>query len=150
MANVQETQTIIDATKRAVVKALRLNDGAGNDAAVTIIDASALSEPGSTGDEVLSIVSVIWTSGGPTAAKTITLYWDGSPDEPIMTLNGNGTWNLNTMGLPPLLNNAASPSGDILLTTTGFVSGDNYTVLLEVHKVSGFEYVSSSSSSSST
>ena len=150
MANVQETQTIVNASKRAVVKAIRLNDGSGNDTAAKIIDASTLVEPGSVGDEVLSIVSLLWTVGGPTANKTVTLYWDGGPDEAIITLNGNGTWNLNTMGLPPLINNATAPTGDILLTTTNFVAGDNYSVLLEVHKVSGYSFVSSSSSSSST
>ena len=34
----------------------------------------------------------------------------------------------------PLTNNASSPTGDVMFTTTGHASGDRYTVMLAVRK----------------
>lgn len=150
MANIQSVQTILDTKSRTVFKAVRLNDGAGNDADLRILDASTLVDAATPGNELLSITSLLWTVGGPTAAKTLILEWDGSTDKEIITLNGNGVWNLTSLGLPSIPNDATNPTGDILLTTTGFVAGDGYTLLIECHKTTGYVHDNSSSSSSST
>ena len=44
-------------------------------------------------------------------------------------------WSINTTnGIPnnATLTASTSPAGDVLLSTKGFVSGDNYTIILEV------------------
>ena len=48
----------------------------------------------------------------------------------MVVLNGQGHWDLRTFG-DGIVNNAKIPTGDVLLTTRNFVSGDNYTILVE-------------------
>ena len=45
-------------------------------------------------------------------------------------LSGQGHWDLRTFG-DGIVNNATTPTGDILLSTRNFVSGDNYTIVVE-------------------
>ena len=47
-----------------------------------------------------------------------------------MLLNGQGYWDLRTAG-NEIINNATTPTGDVLLSTRDFVVGDNYTILVE-------------------
>jgi len=54
----------------------------------------------------------------------------------ICILSGNGFWDLKTAG-NEIANNSTltastSPAGDLLLSTKGFVSGDNYSLIVEV------------------
>ena len=149
MANVQHTQVLLDNKFRTVIKAFRLNDGAGNDTDTVVLDASALVDARTGGDEVLTITQLLWTVGGPTAGKVCKIEWEGATDKEIAILAGNGVWNLGSLGLPALANNATTPTGDISVTTSGFVAGDGYTIIIEAHKSSGFLHEDSSSSSSS-
>ena len=45
-------------------------------------------------------------------------------------LSGNGHIDLRPSG-NEIPNNAVSPTGDILLSTKNFASGDNYTIIVE-------------------
>ena len=45
-------------------------------------------------------------------------------------LSGQGHWDLRTFG-DGITNNATTPTGDVLLSTRNFVSGDNYTIVIE-------------------
>lgn len=137
MANVQENQVLADNQHGAVVKTIRVNDGAGNDSGTVVVDASALAN--ADGDEILSIVGILASVGGPSTNKTVTLYWgDTSTDKIITGLSGNVSMPLRAYGLPAIPCNAASPTGDIKVTTTNFAAGDYYTIIIDVRKVSGY------------
>ena len=47
-----------------------------------------------------------------------------------MFLSGNGYFDLRTAG-NEITNNATTPTGDVLLSTKNFVTGDNYTLIIE-------------------
>ena len=56
--------------------------------------------------------------------------WDGDTNATAILLNGQGYWDLRTAG-NEIINNATTPTGDVLLSTRDFVVGDNYTILVE-------------------
>ena len=47
-----------------------------------------------------------------------------------LLLSGNGYWDLRTAG-DEIVNNATTPTGDVLLSTKNFATGDNYTIIVE-------------------
>ena len=61
---------------------------------------------------------------------SVELVWDGETNGTGLLLNGQGYWDLRTAG-NSILNNAITPTGDVLLSTRDFVVGDNYTILVE-------------------
>lgn len=109
--------------KRLFVKLLYLSTS-GDEAAVTKIDASALGIPE---DGSATIKKIMWSiaAGG----NNVELIWDGDTDSTIAYLDGTGTWDFET-GIP-IPNNAVTPTGDVVLTTTGFTGGDSYTIFIE-------------------
>jgi len=136
--NIRVIQTITDGGHEVVVLVVRSNTETANDNGTIILDASELAN--AAGSEQLSISEIIWTIQGPTTNKTLTLYWAGTPDKEIATLFGSGKWALRVLGLPTLPNEATLPTGDILVSTSNFRSGDSYSILLKSRKVEGYTY----------
>ena len=114
-----------------------ISDGTG-ETLVTKMDASALN---GMSEDATKKVSKIWYSVNTTNGKSgVELLWAGSgssaANKTICILSGNGFWDLKTAG-NEIANNSTltantSPAGDILLSTKGFVSGDNYSLIVEV------------------
>ena len=138
MADAVTTQTIADtAGVKTVVKMTNISDGTG-ETLVTKMDASALNH---MSEDATKKVSKIWYSVNTTNGKSgVELLWAGSgassANKTICVLSGNGFWDLKTAG-NEIANNATltastSPAGDLLLSTKGFVSGDNYSLIVEV------------------
>ena len=92
---------------------------------VVKLDASALSIPE---NGTATIKNIFWTvsAGG----NYVELIWDGATNKTIAYLSGTGDWNFNRGIVVP--NTALTPTGDLLVSTSGFVSGDSYTVFLEL------------------
>lgn len=141
MADVVTTQLLKDHARGYAIKLTNVSDGTG-ETNVIKVDASALVANTGVGAERLSITKLFWSVASGTSATMsprITLLWGGSPSNTtIATLTGSGFWDLTSAGQCPFINNAASPTGDILVTTTGFTANAAYTLVIEGHKTAGY------------
>ena len=138
MADVVTSQTIVDTSgTKTVMKFTNISDGSG-ETLVTKMDASALTFM--TEDATKTIAKIYWAVNTTNGKSGVELLWAGSgtssANATIAFLSGEGVWDLFTAG-NSIPNNATltantSPAGDILFSTKGFVSGDNYTIIIEV------------------
>jgi hypothetical protein len=138
MADVVTSQTIVDTTGvKTVMKFTNISDGSG-ETLVTKMDASALNFMSE--DDTKKIAKIYWAVNTTNGKSGVELLWAGSgtssANATIAFLSGRGFHDYFTAG-NSIPNNATltdntSPAGDILLSTKGFVAGDNYTIILEV------------------
>ena len=138
MADVVTTQTIVDTVgTKTVIKMTNISDGTG-ETLVTKADASALNFMTEDANRVLS--KLYWSVNPTHGTYGVELLWAGSGDSAsnatIGFFSGRGFHDYFTAG-NSIPNNATltantSPAGDILLSTKGFVAGDNYTIIIEV------------------
>lgn len=128
MADSVAVQTISDvAGVKHVTKMTSKSDGTG-ETLVRKIDASATNFMTEDANKVLArLWYSVNTSNGNGAVE---LLWDGTTNNTMCFLSGNGKWDLRTYG-DGITNNAVSPTGDIKLTTHNFTSGDSYTIIAE-------------------
>ena len=138
MADVVTSQTIVDTTgTKTVMKFTNISDGSG-ETLVTKMDASALNFM--TEDANRVIAKIYWSVNTTNGKSGVELLFAGSGDDAanstIGFFSGRGFHDYFTAG-NSIPNNATltantSPAGAILLSTKGFVAGDNYTLILEV------------------
>ena len=138
MADVVTSQTIVDtAGTKTVMKFTNISDGSG-ETLVTKMDASALNFRTEDANRVLA--KIYWSVNTTNGKSGVELLFAGSGDNAanatIGFFSGRGFHDYFTAG-NTIPNNATltantSPAGDILLSTKGFVAGDNYTIILEV------------------
>ena len=138
MADVVTSQTIVDTSgTKTVMKFTNISDGSG-ETLVTKMDASALTFM--TEDANRTIAKIYWAINTTNGKSGVEILWAGSgtssADATIGFFSGRGFHDYFTAG-NSVPNNATltdntSPAGDILLSTKGFVAGDNYTIILEI------------------
>ena len=138
MADVVTSQTIADTVGvKTVMKFTNISDGSG-ETLVTKMDSSALTFM--TEDATKKIAKIWWSINTTNGKSGVELLWAGSgtssANATIGFFSGTGYHDYFTAG-NSISNNATltantSPAGDVLLSTKGFVSGDNYTIILEV------------------
>jgi len=138
MADVVTSQTIVDTVGvKTVMKFTNISDGSG-ETLVTKMDASALNFMSEDANRVLS--KIYWSVNTTNGKSGVELLWAGSgtnaANATIGFFSGTGFHDYFVAG-NSIPNNATltantSPAGDILLSTKGFVSGDNYTIILEI------------------
>ena len=128
MADTVTTQTISDTSGvKFVAKLTNFSDGTG-ETQVKKVDASEVTFMTEDGNRKIARV---WYSINTANNKSaVELIWDGVTDATAMLLSGNGYWDLRTAG-DEITNNATTPTGDVLLSTKNFASGDNYTIIIE-------------------
>ena len=128
MADTISVQTIADvAGVKHVSKMTNLSDGTG-ESLVTKIDAS---NTNAMTEDATKVLARIWYSINTTNNNAaVELLWAGTTNSTMVFLSGSGHWDLRTFG-NGISNNATTSTGDILLSTRNFVSGDNYTILAE-------------------
>ena len=128
MADIVSTQVLSDTSGvKYVAKMTNISDGSG-ESLVKKIDASSatfMTEDGSR-----KIAKIWWSVNTTKSNASVELVWGGETNATAMLLNGQGYWDLRTAG-NEIINNATTPTGDILLSTRDFVVGDNYTILVE-------------------
>ena len=138
MADVVTSQTIVDTVGvKTVMKFTNISDGSG-ETLVTKMDASALNFLTEDANRVIS--KIYWAVNTTNGKSGIELLWAGSgtssANATIGFFSGTGFHDYfvagNTIPNNATLTANTSPAGDILLSTKGFVSGDNYTIILEV------------------
>ena len=128
MADVVTTQTIADTSGvKFVSKLTNFSDGTG-ETQVKKIDASEVTFMTEDGNRK---IAKIWYSINTANNKSaVELIWDGATNATAMLLSGNGYFDLRTAG-NEVVNNATTPTGDVLLSTKNFAVGDNYTIIIE-------------------
>ena len=104
-----------------------ISDGSG-ESLVKKIDASTTTFM--TADGNRKIAKIWWSVNTTKANASVELVWDCDTNATAILLNGQGYWDLRTAG-NEIINNATTPTGDVLLSTRDFVVGDNYTILVE-------------------
>ena len=128
MADIVSTQVLSDTSGvKYVAKLTNISDGSG-ESLVKKIDASSatfMTEDGSR-----KIAKIWWAVNTTKSNASVELVWGGETNATAMLLNGQGYWDLRTAG-NEIVNNATTPTGDVLLSTRDFVVGDNYTILVE-------------------
>ena len=138
MADVVTSQTIVDAAgTKTVMKFTNISDGSG-ETLVTKMDASELNFMTEDANRTLgkiywainttngkSGVEILWAGSGTSAANATIGFFSGRGFHDYLTA-GNSIPNNET------LTAETSPAGDILLSTKGFVAGDNYTLIIEI------------------
>ena len=136
MADAVTSQTLVDTTKRAVIKLTNLSDCNG-ESSVKKVDVSALtSHSDGTACSRVTIDQVWYDVGGLRAA----LEFDATSNVVGLVLGGSaaagnvsGHWDYRSFG--GIKNNAGSGiTGDIDLTTHGHTNHDHYTIVLELRK----------------
>jgi len=138
MADVVTSQTIVDTVgTKTVMKFTNISDGSG-ETLVTKMDASALNFMTEDAERVLA--KIYWSINTTNGKSGVELLFAGSgtsaANSTIGFFSGTGFHDYFTAG-NSIPNNATltantSPAGDILLSTKGFVAGDNYTIILEI------------------
>jgi len=138
MVDVVTSQTIVDTVgTKTVMKFTNISDGSG-ETLVTKMDASALNFMTEDAERVLA--KIYWSINTTNGKSGVELLFAGSgtsaANATIGFFSGTGFHDYFTAG-NSIPNNATltantSPAGDILLSTKGFVAGDNYTIILEI------------------
>jgi len=128
MADIVTTQTIADTSGvKYVAKLTNISDGTG-ESLVTKVDASALTFMTEDGNR--EIAKIWWSVNTTNNKSAVELVWAGATNATALVLSGQGYWDLRTAG-NEILNNATTPTGDVLLSTRDFVVGDSYTIIVE-------------------
>ena len=138
MADVVTSQTIVDTSgTKTVMKFTNMCDGSG-ETLVTKMDASALNFMSEDANRVIS--KIYWAVNTTNGKSGVEILWAGSgtssANATVGFFSGRGFHDYFNAG-NSIPNNATltantSPAGDILLSTKGFVAGDNYTLILEI------------------
>ena len=128
MADTVTSQTIADTSGvKFVTKLTNFSDGTG-ETLVKKVDASELTFMTEDGNRK---ISKIWYSINTNNNKAgVEIIWDGTTNASALFLSGNGYFDLRSAG-NEIINNATTPTGDVLLSTKNFVTGDNYTLIIE-------------------
>lgn len=126
MANVLTTQIILDGPRNLVVKVTGTLDT--SDLALTTIVTP------STTFRSPPLVQLIHVDYAMTDQLEIQLQWQGTPNQPLLPLAGRGRMSFHDFGGIP--DNAATPTGNIQMLTTGWASGTQvFTLVLEMVKI---------------
>jgi hypothetical protein len=127
MADVVSTQVLTDTTGvKYAVKMTNISDGTGENL-VQKIDASNTTFMTEDGERKIS--KIFWSVNTQSGKSAVELIWDGETNATAVTLSGQGFWDLRADG-NEIVNNATTPTGDVLLSTKNFANGDNYTILV--------------------
>ena len=127
MADTVSTQTLTDTTGvKFAVKMTNYSDGTG-ETLVNKVDASATTFMTEDGNRKISKIFYSINTANPKSA--VELIWDGTDNATAVLLSGQGFWDLRADG-NEIVNNATTPTGDVLLSTKNFANGDNYTILV--------------------
>ena len=127
MADVVTTQVLTDTTGvKFGVKMTNISDGTGENL-VKKVDASTTTFMTEDGERKIS--KIFWSVNTQSGKSAVELIWDGETNATAVTLSGQGFWDLRADG-NEIVNNATTPTGDVLLSTKNFANGDNYTILV--------------------
>ena len=123
---------LVDGSKRQVVHATILSDNAE----LTDEKIYDFSEDGTlTGDTTAAKIKIdqVWFQN-PSAAGQLFIRFDGTTDKIACGSGFNGNSHQDFRSFGGITNNAASPTGDITVTTLGLANPDQAVVILDIKK----------------
>jgi len=128
MADTVTTQTLVDTSGvKYVIKLTNISDGTG-ETDVTKVDSSTTTFMTEDGNRK---IAKVWFSVNTSNSKSaVELKWAGATNATALFLSGQGFFDLREAG-DEITNNATTPTGDVLLSTRNFASGDNYSLVIE-------------------
>ena len=128
MADTVSSLTIADTSGvKFTTKLTNFSDGTG-ETLVKKVDASELTFMTEDGNRKIS--KLYWSINTADSKSGVELIWDGATNATAVFLSGQGFWDLRADG-NEITNNSTTPTGDVLLSTRNFASGDNYTIIAE-------------------
>ena len=128
MADTVSSLTIADTSGvKFTTKLTNFSDGTG-ETLVKKVDASELTFMTEDGNRKIS--KLYWSINTSDSKSAVELIWDGATNATALFLSGQGFMDFRTDG-NSIPNNATTPTGDVLLSTKNFASGDNYTIIVE-------------------
>ena len=110
-----------------VAKLTNVSDGTGESLVEKI---TAANETFMTADGNRKIARINWSINTLNRNGAVELIWEGDTNATAVILSGQGVWDFRTPG-NEITNNATTPTGDLLLSTKNFTSGDSYTIVVE-------------------
>jgi len=127
MADSVATQTILNGSRKLVMKLVNVSDGTG-ESEVVKVDVSSYT-PTITR---VKISKIVFSTDG----MAVQILWDATTPVLAYTLAKDQTGILDFRPFGGLHNNAgAGITGDIIFTTSGHTNGDSYSVILEMDKL---------------
>jgi hypothetical protein len=128
MADIVTTQILVDTSGvKFVAKLTNFSDGTG-ETDVTKVDASETTFMTEDGNRKIAKIFYSVNTSNPKSA--VELKWAGATNATALFLSGQGFFDFRTSG-DEISNNATTPTGDVLLSTKNFASGDNYSLIIE-------------------
>ena len=128
MADTVTTQTLVDTSGvKFVAKLTNISDGTG-ETDVIKVDASATTFMTENSSRKIAKIWFSVNTANPKSA--VELKWAGATNATALFLSGQGFFDLREAG-DEITNNATTPTGDVLLSTRNFASGDNYSLVIE-------------------
>lgn len=151
MANLIRQQKIIDSNKRALIKYVIISDGS-QEANSVLIDAGSLAFALNANSKILGIGSDRKSNYRTTIKRIcghsrsnnalIKIQWNGDSNSEIVVFGGenNFDYEFSSMGDGAVLANPeANTTGNVLISTTGFASGEAVTFFVDLRK-NGYDY----------
>ena len=132
MAASQTLTKIIDGSKRQVLHVAILSDG---DELTNSIIYNFSDDTTLTGDTTAAKIKIdqVWFQN-PSAAGQLFIRFDGTTDKIACGSGFNGNSHQDFRSFGGITNNAASPTGDITVTTLGLANPDQAVVILDIKK----------------
>lgn len=135
--DVVTSRVISNSDTHYVIHLTNVSDGTG-ESAVVKVDKSALLADDGAEPASLDIETVRWAVNG---FSNVKILWDHTTDDVGLVLSGNGYDDFRGDGIAAARKGLADPrsagdTGDVLLTTTGAVSGATYDITLRLRKSS--------------
>ena len=128
MADTVTTQTIADTSGvKYVIKLTNISDGSG-EILVKKIDASETTFMSEDGARALA--RVYYSINTSDSKSGVELVWEGATNATALFLSGQGFMDFRTDG-NSFTKHATAPTGDVLLSTKNFATGDNYSLIVE-------------------
>lgn len=121
------TQLLKDAENGTLIKLT--NDAGTGETSVLKVDPSTLLNTDGNGTYRIEISEITYCING----GSVNLLWDATVNIPAVVLSGTGRFVDNIPNIA-----GAGITGNILLSTIGFVANSTYTIFLRVRKTTGF------------
>jgi hypothetical protein len=149
MANVFKEQKLVDSNKHTVVKYVGTVDTntsnamlltAANLAFALTSNGNSVLTPGDWGNtksNYRTTIKRIWGQGQTKFNGYLTLSWGSRSNTEIVTFgDGQFDYNFDSEGLSSAIGvpSGISANGDLLITTTGVVAGDAFTLFIDLKK----------------
>lgn len=132
MAITAQAYAAYDGLRNLTFRCLGRSDGTEQETNVTKVDMAELSPSFQAQPTSVKLKKVTWSIVGP---GTVTLAWDATPSPvPFAYLTSGTSGPLCFKGIDGLLDNADTPNGNIVLSTSGFENGSAYTIDLDLIK----------------